>query len=130
MLDIDNIRAINNTYGHLEGDNALRQFSGVLKNCIRDTDFAARYGGPKFIIATKVENGVEDLLKKVKDELAKYNDKGQKPYKISTSYGFDMYNAETGKHIEEFITHLDTLMKKQKQDHRRTGDDHTGEERK
>jgi diguanylate cyclase (GGDEF)-like protein len=125
MIDIDGIRAINNTYGHLEGDIALKQLAQVIKTCTRKTDFASRYGGDEFILSTKVEYGIEDLLKKIKDELVMYNEKSQKPYKLSISYGFDVYNA--GRSIEEFINHLDELTKKHKIDLRRTGDGKTGE---
>jgi diguanylate cyclase (GGDEF)-like protein len=125
MIDIDDIRVINNTYGHLEGDNALRKLAAVIKTCVRSTDFASRYGGDEFILATKVEYGIEDLLKKIKEELVKYNEKNKKPYQLSISYGFDMYTAGTP--IEEFINHLDELTKKQKMDLRRTGDEKTGE---
>jgi diguanylate cyclase (GGDEF)-like protein len=120
MIDIDDTKVINNTYGHLEGDNALRILGEIIKNCIRKTDFASRYGGDEFILATKVEDGIEGLLKKIKAELVSYNEKSGKPYKINISYGFDTYSA--GKQIEEFLNHLDELTKKHKMSLRR-GDD-------
>jgi diguanylate cyclase (GGDEF)-like protein len=120
MIDIDDTKVINNTYGHLEGDNALRMLGEIIKNCIRSTDFASRYGGDEFILATKIEDGIEALLKKIKAELASYNEKSGKPYKINISYGFDTYSA--GKSIEDFLIHLDELTKKHKMSLRR-GDD-------
>jgi diguanylate cyclase (GGDEF)-like protein len=120
MVDIDDIRKINNTYGHLEGDIALVELAEVIRSNIRDTDFAARYDDDEFVIVTKAEYGIEELLKKIKEELSGYNEKNDKPYKISISYGFDVYNA--GKSIEEFLIHLDELTKKHRMDHRRTGD--------
>lgn len=50
MLDIDNFKLINDTFGHLEGDNFLIKFSELLKKSVRKIDFVFRYGGDEFLI--------------------------------------------------------------------------------
>ncbi|MBP7653015.1 diguanylate cyclase [Candidatus Dependentiae bacterium] len=50
MMDIDNFKKFNDTYGHINGDRMLRKFADVIKICIRDTDFFARYGGEEFVL--------------------------------------------------------------------------------
>jgi diguanylate cyclase (GGDEF)-like protein len=50
MLDIDNFKALNDTYGHVEGDKVLFRLGQVIKRCLRETDFAYRYGGEEFTI--------------------------------------------------------------------------------
>jgi diguanylate cyclase (GGDEF)-like protein len=50
LSDIDNFKKVNDTYGHLEGDNVLKILAKILKECIRSIDIAARYGGEEFVI--------------------------------------------------------------------------------
>lgn len=50
MIDLDNFKNINDTYGHIAGDEILKQFSNILKDNIRDIDIATRWGGDEFII--------------------------------------------------------------------------------
>ena len=50
MADIDNLKRINDTYGHRAGDKAIREISRRIKECIRQIDLAARYGGDEFAV--------------------------------------------------------------------------------
>jgi len=50
LSDLDDFKAINDTYGHLEGDRLLRAFADLLRRHIRSSDIAARYGGEEFAI--------------------------------------------------------------------------------
>jgi len=50
LVDIDHFKAINDTYGHLSGDEILRSFSHIAMKCLRKTDFIARFGGEEFVI--------------------------------------------------------------------------------
>jgi len=51
MIDIDDFKKINDTFGHLEGDRILRAIADILKHCARGADIIARFGGEEFIIA-------------------------------------------------------------------------------
>jgi diguanylate cyclase (GGDEF)-like protein len=51
MIDVDDFKQINDSYGHLEGDRILRAIAGILKQCARGADIIARFGGEEFIVA-------------------------------------------------------------------------------
>jgi len=50
MIDIDNFKHYNDTYGHLQGDEALRKVTRIVSKNTRGSDFVARYGGEEFIV--------------------------------------------------------------------------------
>jgi diguanylate cyclase (GGDEF)-like protein len=51
MLDIDNFKRVNDTYGHLQGDHVLREVARVLREASREVDEPARYGGEEMAVA-------------------------------------------------------------------------------
>ena len=126
MIDMDHFKSINDTLGHQEGDNALCDMASIIKACIGKTDFAARYGGDEFALATKVEKGVENgisaLINKIQDAVEKYNAKNTRPFNLEISYGYDIFTADGKQSIDDFLNHIDGLMYKHKQGRRRSGD--------
>jgi len=50
VLDLDDFKKFNDAYGHIEGDQVLWRLGRVIKRCVRETDFAYRYGGEEFTI--------------------------------------------------------------------------------
>ncbi len=89
MIDIDKFKSINDTYGHLEGDRALKCMASLLKReSAKNGDFLARYGGDEFVIIVKAEsdmdviklsNSIKDAAKSIKDELG---------YEFTASVGY------------------------------------------
>ncbi|MDQ5987563.1 MAG: hypothetical protein CSYNP_03308 [Syntrophus sp. SKADARSKE-3] len=75
MMDIDNFKRYNDTYGHMEGDHVLTGFADVLRRTVRKVDYACRYGGEEFIVIlpeTIADNGVivaEKIRKEFKKEV-------------------------------------------------------------
>jgi diguanylate cyclase (GGDEF)-like protein len=122
MIDMDHFKEINDTLGHHEGDNALRDMASIIKNNIRHSDFAARYGGDEFIIAAKEDDSTEKIMEKIQRAVTAHNEKNQRPYKLRISYGVDTFTTNSGIAMQEFLTHIDSLMYKNKSSRRRRSD--------
>lgn len=72
MLDVDEFKRFNDTYGHLSGDAALRDLGRELRAAIRERDQAARYGGEEFAVIapdTDAEQGLE-MARRIRDRIA------------------------------------------------------------
>ena len=122
MIDILNFKSINETYGNLEGDIALRNMAQIIKFCVRKTDFAARYGGDEFVLAVRTEKGIDDLMDKINESLNLYNINNGKPYKIKIIYGFDAFFSDDTRRIDDFLNHINNLMHLNTEEKRRAGD--------
>jgi diguanylate cyclase (GGDEF)-like protein len=119
MIDLDRFKEINDTLGHLEGDNALRDMATIIKGCIRHSDFAARYGGDEFVLAAKAEHDIQRLMNRIQEAIDLQNEKRQRPYQIYMSYGYDVFTTNAGQSIQDFLAHIDALMYRQKESHRK-----------
>jgi len=81
ILDIDHFKQVNDTYGHLAGDEVLREIAKILKTSVRSTDVPARFGGEEFIVLlpeTDLQGGLkfaERIRKKIEEYTFKYKDK-------------------------------------------------------
>jgi diguanylate cyclase (GGDEF)-like protein/PAS domain S-box-containing protein len=62
ILDVDNFKAYNDTYGHPAGDTALKQVAAVIQSSVRNTDLAARYGGEEFAVILTQTDRAQALI--------------------------------------------------------------------
>ena len=115
LLDINKFKSINDNFGHIEGDNALRIFSSCLKDfCSKNSYFAARYGGDEFIIVVDDKNAViDEVISNLSKEINEMNDSLDKEYKLYASIGYAKYSNKI-KTIPEFIAIADEMMYKNK----------------
>lgn len=90
MLDIDRFKEINDTYGHAIGDQALIEFSSVLKKtCYADRTFLCRYGGDEFVIIIRnvTIDDLQALQGRIKAALLQHNMDHPADYILKTSIG-------------------------------------------
>lgn len=80
MLDIDHFKNVNDSYGHMVGDEVIRHLAKLIRAHVRETDVCGRYGGEEFAILladTTLNNGfifAERLRKEIAEAIVKYND--------------------------------------------------------
>lgn len=112
LIDIDNFKEINDTYGHLEGDKALIQTVQILRTALGNDAFIARYGGDEFcvVLSTVLLPDLEAKILNIRNALLSYNQHTQKDYPLSFSLGFDIYNEALHKTPEGFLKWIDAKM--------------------
>lgn len=117
LIDINNFKYINDTYGHDTGDNALETAAKLLKGCLKTSDFIARYGGDEFCIVLDIssKSDLEVLVYRIKNCLEKHNKSGSYPYQLEFSMGYAVYDYQSHKTAADFLKHIDTLMYEDKQ---------------
>lgn len=88
LMDIDHFKQVNDQYGHLVGDEVLKQFCHVVAGCIRHSDLFARWGGEEFIILPSSVNNVAELSEKIRNTVRNHNFEqvGQITVSIGTVY--------------------------------------------
>jgi diguanylate cyclase (GGDEF)-like protein len=119
LFDINGLKKINDTLGPVMGDRALAETAEILKKCSRQSDFVARIGGDEFLIAIKAKFDIEKLLARVLRTLEAYNQKPNRSYTLSISYGYATYTTKTDQSIDEFLQRLNGLVFQHKNDQRR-----------
>lgn len=89
FADMDNLKVVNDTYGHDEGDYAIREISCILKETLEEDDVVARFGGDEFVAFTLTEtSGHEDKIKKRIVEISNiHNEAHHKPFRVEMSTG-------------------------------------------
>jgi diguanylate cyclase (GGDEF)-like protein len=109
MFDFDDFKRINDTYGHLKGDEILKDVSSIARASLRSTDYAFRYGGEEFLIllpltglqnASLVANRIREGIEAV-------------PFPVTISAGVSIWEGEDN---TKFIQKTDKLLYKAKEE--------------
>lgn len=94
IIDINNFKAINDQYGHIEGDHALQKFAEVLKTVAAEYfGFAARYGGDEFcLVMNQRGHTCEEVIENIKKTLMEAQQDDKKKYTLTVSIGAEEYD--------------------------------------
>ena len=119
MIDIDHFKEINDRFGHLTGDDALRKTAHLLIHSIPRNDFIARIGGDEFVIIGERAQAeqIEETLASIKRSIRTFNDAQQSPFELSLSLGLGLLAENEVKSIDHLISEADRAMYKEKNSH-------------
>jgi diguanylate cyclase (GGDEF)-like protein/PAS domain S-box-containing protein len=112
LLDLDNFKAFNDAYGHIEGDQVLLRLGQVFKRCLRQADSAYRYGGEEFTILLPMTTGKDGAVsvERIRTEFKKENFSpvpGQ-DVQVTVSIGLAQYKPQED--MKVFVHRVDQLM--------------------
>jgi diguanylate cyclase (GGDEF)-like protein len=120
LIDIDEFKSINDRFGHETGDEALKDAVSILRKSLRLNDLIARFGGDEFVVILDISSRemLEQAVKRIADNVEDFNNDSQKPYKISFSMGYDVYDVNSKLKPDDFFNHIDMLMYNNKKSRR------------
>ena len=116
FMDINRMKYINDTFGHLQGDMAIRIVASVISECISNDWMAVRYGGDEFLIigACDDEQSLQYICERLSSTVAKRGEEMKLPYKLSASAGYMLSQPYDEKSIEQYVMLADEYMYKRK----------------
>lgn len=108
-FDVNKFKEINDKYGHLKGDLALKKIAQILRNSSRDRDLVIRNGGDEFLIIAVIrkEEDATKLLERINENLEKYNNDAE--IKIGISTGWGVYKSNENPSMDEFTNFLKSI---------------------
>ncbi|MGN0666481.1 MAG: GGDEF domain-containing protein [Huintestinicola sp.] len=116
LTDLDGLKYINDTYGHAEGDNAIRTIAAALKASCPTDALCTRFGGDEMFAVCSSEYDAEEIKASIIRFLDEYNEVSGKPYTVSASVGIFTTEAQEEVDFDSFVKQADKLMYKEKQE--------------
>jgi diguanylate cyclase (GGDEF)-like protein/PAS domain S-box-containing protein len=118
-LDLDNLKIINDRFGHEAGDQALIDITSILKNSFRKSDIIGRIGGDEFAVlltASSRSANKDVIIKHVKNKIVQHNKEGSNGYDLSVSMGIAHHDPKNPCSVMELISKADAFMYKEKRE--------------
>jgi diguanylate cyclase (GGDEF)-like protein len=123
MLDLDEFKNVNDTYGHKAGDKMLREVAHLIAGQLREYDFLARYGGDEFVALVQevVGSQVEDLCMRIETAVSKFSmPLGRNRFaRVGISVGTATFGVD-GDTLDQLVVAADNEMYRMKSSHRST----------
>lgn len=109
FIDVDNLKYVNDNFGHREGDYALQQIADLLRECFRDSDILGRLGGDEFCVLLSHTGQTGDLVRKRLFQLiGRSNENSRRFYALSVSLG--VVDVAGAHELAQQIGRADALM--------------------
>jgi diguanylate cyclase (GGDEF)-like protein/putative nucleotidyltransferase with HDIG domain len=123
MLDLDEFKNVNDSYGHKAGDKMLREVAHLIGGQLREYDFLARYGGDEFVAIVQEVVGaqVEDLCMRIESAVSKFSlPLGRNRFaRVGISIGTATFGVD-GDTLDQLVVAADNEMYRMKSSHRST----------
>ena len=112
FIDINRMKRINDVFGHLNGDAAIRLTASSIKSNLRDEWIAVRFGGDEFLVIGDVKNeeGAQSFKEDVLESVSKFNHEGNWPFRLSVSCGYIISDEGEYKPLQDYIKEADDFM--------------------
>jgi diguanylate cyclase (GGDEF)-like protein len=116
LFDLDKFKAINDDYGHHEGDFVLTRFARLMTETFRNSDIIGRLGGDEFVamLTDSNDENADMILSRFAAAVKEENAKMNKPYQIEYSVGLVHFQYNTENTLEGIIKEADAAMYKNK----------------
>ncbi len=117
FVDLDRFKAVNDTFGHVLGDEMLQEVAERLKLCVRDSDTVARLGGDEFVVLAHDMGEVNDaalVAEKIIDQMSRSFSVGGREIALGASIGITIYPEDTDD-AEEMMRNADMAMYRAKE---------------
>lgn len=123
FMDMDGLKAINDTYGHNEGDVAISAFARTLRSALREEDVVGRMGGDEFAVFSSIKSAsyCEQLEQRIRDKFDEYNRKKLHPYDIACSIGSVALRGATKECFDAAMLTADKVLYEEKAKKKRMG---------
>jgi diguanylate cyclase (GGDEF)-like protein len=119
--DLDNLKKINDSFGHREGDLALIRAADAMEKAFRGSDILARLGGDEFVIlASEVSSATQEVLLRRFQKALKKANAGETRYELSVSVGVARFDPKHPISLGELMAQADEAMYEQKRNHQKS----------
>jgi diguanylate cyclase (GGDEF)-like protein len=120
FVDVDNLKHINDSFGHHEGDLAILRVADTLEDCFRDSDIIARIGGDEFVVLALETCGEsqEAILRRLETGLETSNARESR-YQVSLSVGVAKFDPKHPVSLGDLVSIADRMMYAEKRERRR-----------
>lgn len=118
--DLDNLKMINDQYGHASGDIAIKEVANALQHAADDDEICMRCGGDEFTVIGLYydDSKMSRFVKKFIQHLAEYNKNSNHSFQVQVSYGWSLIVPDSGTTVEECMVIADKRMYQQKAEKR------------
>nr|MCR5275190.1 GGDEF domain-containing protein [Clostridiales bacterium] len=116
VIDMDELKMINDRFGHHEGDRAIRALAEIIRRCCDSGEIAGRTGGDEFYIfaADYSESRLNRFIDRMKEMQDEFNRNNSCDYQLNFSFGAYLTETNAFGQLEEFLKISDKRMYKQK----------------